>query len=87
MGSARRSLKWSAGLRTDVPELMITCPNTEETVGTGIRASVKSLEETDDYGGDMTYYIDKYNMLTSCAACGETHVWHADDAFFPEDAG
>lgn len=69
-----------------MPELMIRCPNTDEPVGTGIRASEKSLEETDDYAAEMTHYIDKYNMLTPCGACGETHVWHADDAFFSEDS-
>lgn len=62
-----------------MPELMITCPNEGETVGTGIRASQEALEETDSYSTEG--YIDEYNMLTECAACGETHVWHADDAF------
>lgn len=62
---------------------MITCPNTEQAVGTGIRASPESLEETDSYSEEYTYYIDKYNMLTPCEACGETHVWHVDDAFLP----
>lgn len=62
-----------------MPELMIRCPNTDDIVTTGIRASRDSLEEVDSYSTDT--YIDKYNMLTGCPACGETHVWHADDAF------
>lgn len=65
-----------------MPELLITCPNEGEKVGTGIRASRKSLEETDSYAANQ--YIDEYNMLTGCTACGETHVWHADDAFFED---
>lgn len=69
-----------------MPELMITCPNTEEPVGTGIRADAKALDQTDAYSEEMSSYIDKYNMLTPCPACGETHVWHADDAFFDRDA-
>lgn len=64
-------------------ELLITCPNEGETVETGISASQKSLNETDSY--DSNQYIDEYNMLTQCSACGETHVWHAEDAFLEED--
>lgn len=66
-----------------MPELMITCPNTDEVVGTGITTSKEALEETDSYATDT--YIDKYNMLTGCPACGETHVWHAADAFLEGD--
>lgn len=66
-----------------MPELMIRCPNTDEIVETGIRASRDSLKEVDSYA-DSTY-IDKYNMLTGCTACGETHVWHAEDAFLEGD--
>ena len=69
-----------------MPSLMIRCPNTDEVVETGIRASHESLEEVDSYSTDT--YIDKYNMLTGCPACGETHVWHREDAFLEgeEDA-
>lgn len=66
-----------------MPELMITCPNTGETVGTGITASREALAETDSYSTNT--YIDKYNMLMGCDACEETHVWHADDAFFRDE--
>lgn len=69
-----------------MPELVIRCPNTDEVVKTGIRATSASLEEVDSYSTDT--YIDKYNMLTGCPACDETHVWHAEDAFLEgeEDA-
>ncbi|MFB6081039.1 MAG: hypothetical protein ABEJ81_08585 [Haloferacaceae archaeon] len=66
-----------------MPELMIRCPNTDEVVTTGIRASRDSLEEVDSYSTNT--YIDKYNMLTDCPACGETHVWHAEDAFLEDE--
>lgn len=68
-----------------MPELMIRCPNTDEVVGTEIRASRESLEEVDSYSTDT--YIDKYNMLTGCPACGETHVWHREDAFLEGEEG
>lgn len=68
-----------------MPSLMIRCPNTDEVVQTGIRASRESLEEVDSYSTDT--YIDKYNMLTGCPACGETHVWHREDAFLEGDEG
>lgn len=59
--------------------LMILCPNTGEAVATGITASREALEETDSYSTKT--YIDKYNMLSDCPACDETHVWHADEVF------
>lgn len=62
-----------------MPELMITCPNEGTAVSTGIRTSEEALKETDSYATET--YIDKYNMLTGCPECGETHVWHADEAF------
>lgn len=62
-----------------MPELMIRCPNTDEVVPTGIRATSDALEEVDSYSTNT--YIDKYNMLTGCPSCDETHVWHAEDAF------
>lgn len=67
-----------------MPQLMITCPNSDTPVATGITASRAALKETDSYATE--YYIDKYNMLMECSACGETHVWHADDAFFEREA-
>lgn len=67
-----------------MPELMIQCPNTDMPVSTGITASKRALEDTDSYATET--YVDEYNMLTSCSECGETHVWHANDAFL-EDGG
>ena len=57
-----------------MPELLITCPNTNRSVETGI-AMPKGPIADDTFQGNQV----------QCPHCGDTHAWSSTDVYFPGD--
>jgi predicted RNA-binding Zn-ribbon protein involved in translation (DUF1610 family) len=54
-----------------MPDLYITCETTNQPVHTGVGMDEADFEAFDIEGREF-----------GCPACGQTHVWTKDEAFF-----
>lgn len=54
----------------EVASVMIRCPNTGESVSTGIGMDFETFKS-----------VAMEDNVIECPACGETHLWQGKDAF------